>query len=213
MKNILAFGDSLTWGADAASGGRHPFECRWPNALQAVLGDDVRVFAEGLNGRTTIFDDYSVSTERNGAKALPSLLATHEPLDLVIILLGTNDMRKHICGNAAGSAMGINRLIRIVKGFDYKPGHNVPKILIISPPKVTLGEDELFNHVMDGAVELSAEYAAAYQVICEREGVHFFDAASVVDVDPIDGVHLTKQNTQALGQALAPVVKEILALN
>ena len=213
MKNILAFGDSLTWGADAKSGGRHPFEYRWPNALEAQLAGQARVFAEGLNGRTTIFDDYSAGTERNGSKMLPTLLGTHEPLDLVILLLGTNDMRQHICGNAAGSAVGINRLVRIIKTFDYKPDHHVPEILVVSPPPVELGEDQLFNQVMDGAVSLSREYAAAYKTVCEREQLNYFDAASVVEIDPIDGVHLTKENTQVLGKALAPEVKRILSLS
>jgi lysophospholipase L1-like esterase len=212
MKNVLAFGDSLTWGADASTGGRHSFEDRWPNALAAALDGQARVFAEGLNGRTTIFDDYSIPTERNGAKALPMLLATHEPLDLVIIFLGTNDMRSHICGNAAGSAMGIARLINIVKTFAYKPGHNVPKVLVMSPPLVSAGEDALFNDVMSGAEALSKEYAAQYALVCEREEVAFFDVSRIVKTDPVDGVHLTAKDTRAIGESIAPVVKEVLSL-
>lgn len=212
MKNVLAFGDSLTWGADAATGGRHAFEDRWPNVLETELSGQARVFAEGLNGRTTIFDDYSIPTERNGSKALPMLLATHEPLDLVIILLGTNDMRSHICGNAAGSAMGIARLINIVKTFCYKPGHGTPKVLVVSPPLVADGQDALFNDVMLGAGALSKEYAGKYAQICVRENVSFFDAGTVVSADPNDGVHLDAKNTRALGLGLAPIVKEILSL-
>ena len=212
MKNVLAFGDSLTWGADAVTGGRHPFKDRWPNVLATELGGLARVFAEGLNGRTTIFDDYSIPTERNGSKALPMLLATHEPLDLVIIFLGTNDMRSHICGNAAGSAMGIARLINIVKTFSYKPGHHVPKILVVSPPYVGTGADQLFNDVMAGAGDLSKEYAANYAQICEREQVALFDAASVARIDPADGVHLDIANTRAIGVGLAPIVRELLSI-
>lgn len=213
MKNVLAFGDSLTWGADAKSGGRHAFEDRWPNVLEAQLEGQARVFAEGLNGRTTVFDDYSIATERNGAKALPSLLATHEPLDLVIIFLGTNDMRTHICGNAAGSAMGVTRLITIVKTFAYKPGHPIPDILVLSPPLVEAGADALFNDVMAGAAELSTAYVAKYRQVCERENVNFFDVAPIVQLDPTDGVHLDAANTRKIGLALAPVVKELLSLN
>ncbi|MGJ8528288.1 SGNH/GDSL hydrolase family protein [Maritalea sp.] len=212
MKNVLAFGDSLTWGANAATGGRHSFEDRWPNVLAEQLKGQVRVFAEGLNGRTTVFDDYAIATERNGAKALPSLLGTHEPLDLVIIMLGTNDMRSHICGNAAGSAMGINRLINIVKTFSYKPDHQVPEILVVSPPLVEKGQDHLFNDVMAGAIELSAEYAMQYERVCIKEEVSFFNAAPVTRLDPVDGVHLDAKNTRALGKALAPSVKKILSL-
>jgi len=212
MKNVLAFGDSLTWGANAVTGGRHPFEDRWPNVLATELEGQVRVFAQGLNGRTTIFDDYSNTTERNGAKALPTMLATHEPLDLVILFLGTNDMRTHICGNAAGSAMGIARLIGIVKHFNYRPDHAVPKVLVVSPPLVELGEDVLFNDVMAGSVELSKDYAAQYAKVCENETVAFFDSASVTNVDPVDGVHLDAKNTRAIGSALAPRVRDLLSL-
>jgi len=213
MKNVLAFGDSLTWGANAATGGRHAFEDRWPSVLECALGGQARVFAEGLNGRTTIFDDYSIPTQRNGAKALPMLLATHEPLDLVIIFLGTNDMRTHICGNAAGSAMGIVRLINIVKQFNYKPGHEVPQVLVVSPPHVEPGLDLLFNDVMAGAGALSKEYAAKYAQVCAQEAVSLFDASKVAKTDPNDGVHLDAKNTRAIGESLAPIVRELLSLN
>lgn len=213
MKNVLAFGDSLTWGADATNVKRHAFEDRWPNALEASLDGQCRVFAEGLSGRNTAFDDYSNSTERNGVKALPSILATHEPLDLVIIMLGTNDMRKHICGNAAGSAAGIAQLIRIVRNFNYQPDHKVPKILVVSPPHVLNGTDPHFDGVMDGAIELSHQYFNQYKLVCDRDNVSLFNAATVCEPDPIDGVHLDAINTKILGVALAPIVEDILSLN
>ena len=93
MKNILAFGDSLTWGFIAGSFERHPFDVRWPNVLAAGLHGKARVIEEGHNGRTTVFDDPTTLDDRNGAKALPMLLSTHTPLDLVIIMLGTNDIK------------------------------------------------------------------------------------------------------------------------
>ncbi len=93
MKSILAFGDSLTWGFIAGTWKRHAFEDRWPNALAAGLVASARVIEEGMNGRTTVFPDPTVGEERNGAVALPMLLTTHQPLDLVIIMLGTNDIK------------------------------------------------------------------------------------------------------------------------
>ena len=93
MKTILCFGDSLTWGFEAETHKRHPFEMRWPNALGAELGGGYRIIAEGLNGRTTVHDDNLVDEMRNGSKALPMLLSTHQPLELVIIMLGTNDIK------------------------------------------------------------------------------------------------------------------------
>lgn len=211
MKNILAFGDSLTWGYDAASQKRHRFEVRWPSVLASGLDEPVNMIAEGLNGRTTIFDDYSAASERNGAKMLPSLLATHEPLDLVIMMLGTNDMRSHICGNAAGSATGIGRLISIIKTFPYKPDHKVPDILVMAPPLAERGLDRFANHVMQGATTLSRQYGALYKQVAEENKVAFFDAAKHVVPDPIDGFHLDEENTKKLGEALIPVVSEILA--
>jgi lysophospholipase L1-like esterase len=93
VNSILAFGDSLTWGFEAGTFKRHAFENRWPNALAAGLGGTARVIEEGLNGRTTVFPDPTAMPERNGAVALPMLLETHQPLDLVIIILGTNDIK------------------------------------------------------------------------------------------------------------------------
>ncbi len=82
MKTILAFGDSLTWGSDPATGLRHPLEYRWPEVLQRELGGTARVIAEGLGGRTTFYDDHTGPACRNGAKALQVALASHMPLDL-----------------------------------------------------------------------------------------------------------------------------------
>src|SRR6185369_2884065 len=134
MKTILCYGDSLTWGYDAATLDRHAYENRWPSVLQAELGGAVRVIAEGLNGRTTAFDDHLADADRNGVRVLPTLLASHSPLDLVIIMLGANDMKPFICGDAFGSKQGVERLVDLVRfhayGFTYKP----PEVLIVSPP-------------------------------------------------------------------------------
>ena len=100
MKTILCFGDSLTWGYDPVGPGRHAHDVRWPSVLEAELGGKARVIAEGLNGRTTVFDDFAAGADRNGARVLPTLLTSHAPLDLVIIMLGTNDMKPFICGHA-----------------------------------------------------------------------------------------------------------------
>jgi len=82
MKTVLCYGDSLTWGYNAENLSRHALADRWPSVLQAALGSGVNVIAEGLNGRTTAFDDHLADADRNGARLLPTLLATHTPLDL-----------------------------------------------------------------------------------------------------------------------------------
>jgi len=107
MKTILCYGDSLTWGYDAASLGRHALEDRWPSVLKAALDDDdIEVIAEGLNGRTTAFDDHLAGADRNGARLLPTVLTTHAPIDIIVIMLGANDMKPWIHGNPVAAKQG-----------------------------------------------------------------------------------------------------------
>jgi lysophospholipase L1-like esterase len=152
MKTVLCFGDSLTWGSDAPAGDRHPFEARWPNVLAARIASRIRVIEEGMNGRTTVFDDPTVNENRNGAALLPSLLMSHQPLDLVILALGTNDLKfAHRC-RAFDAMLGVKRLAGIVRRFDYKPGFPTPQVLIVSPPHVEKTANpqfiELFGHAI-----------------------------------------------------------------
>ena len=93
MKHILCYGDSNTFGTDPVRGGRHPYEVRWTGALQRLLGGNYRVIEEGCGGRTTVFED-QLSYGRNGLKTLVPCIASHNPLDLIIIMLGTNDLKK-----------------------------------------------------------------------------------------------------------------------
>ena len=131
---ILAYGDSLTWGLNPENGERHAQADRWPSVLQAELGGSANVIAEGLRGRTTIFDDLTAPFEKNGARGLPMLLSTHQPLDLVVLMLGTNDLKPAVCGSIAGVVVGLERLVAIIRNFPYHKLCPVPGILIVSPP-------------------------------------------------------------------------------
>jgi lysophospholipase L1-like esterase len=208
-KPILAFGDSLTWGADAASLGRHAHADRWPNALAAGLGGHVRVIEEGLNGRMTVHEDPTVFECRNGAMALPMLLASHQPLDLVIIMLGTNDLKRF---RAIDAMWGMERLIEIVQSFPYNELYAKPQLLIISPPHVAMTQDEDFAAMFGHAIEESRKFAYHYERLAKLKNVHFFDAGRAAKADPVDGVHLDAANTRALGEALVPLVRSILKL-
>ena len=211
MKSILAFGDSLTWGFEAGSFKRHAHENRWPNALAAGL-KNTRVIEEGMNGRTTVFPDSTCEAERSGAVALPMLLTTHQPLDLVIIMLGTNDIKYANRCTAFDASMGMERLIKQVKHFDFLPDYKVPEILIMSPPALCKTGDEWFNNLWGHALDESKLFAKHYKRVAAEQGVHFFDAGSVAKTDPTDGGHLDAANTKALGEALVPVVGNILGI-
>ncbi|HEY6633769.1 MAG TPA: SGNH/GDSL hydrolase family protein [Rhizobiaceae bacterium] len=211
-RNILCYGDSLTWGYNAVGPSRHAYEDRWPSVLQAELGDGVRVIPEGLNGRTTAFDDNLAGADRNGARILPTVLTTHAPLDLVVILLGANDMKPWIHGNPVAARQGMQRLIDIVSGHDYPLGEPAPKILLVSPPAVTRTENAEFREMFAGGDKASQALARQYAELAGRTGCGFFDAGSVAVTTPLDGVHLDAENTRAIGRALAPIVRKMLDL-
>ncbi|WDR03330.1 SGNH/GDSL hydrolase family protein [Devosia algicola] len=216
MKSILCFGDSLTFGANPQPDGqRHAHEDRWPGALESALVGQARVIAEGLGGRTTICDDWGANADRNGARLLPTLLASHAPLDLVIIMLGTNDIKPYVSGSAGQASFGVRRLVQIVRGHFAGVGETIPKILIMSPPLVCNSDNaEMMGHFggFEHAREQSAQFAAHYRRRAEEEGVAFFDAAKVAVADPADGVHLDAANTKAIGVAIVPLVKSLLDL-
>ena len=97
MKNILCFGDSNTWGFIPESilepqPRRHPHDVRWTGVLARELGSGFQIIAEGQNGRTTVHDD-PFATARNGKLVLPAILESHKPLDLVVLMIGTNDLK------------------------------------------------------------------------------------------------------------------------
>jgi lysophospholipase L1-like esterase len=212
MKSILCFGDSLTWGSDPHTALRHPFEARWPNALASKLAGKVRVIEEGMNGRTTVYDDPTVDVNRNGAALLPSLLMSHQPLDLVILALGTNDIKFAARCRAFDAMLGMKRLISIVQRFDYKPGYRTPKILVVAPPHVVPTTDPFFTGLFAHAIEESHQFAALYKALSEEMLVSFFDASLYAQADPADGVHLDAANTRAIGEAMAPVIAELLEI-
>lgn len=212
MKTVLCYGDSLTWGYDAAGPGRHAFEDRWPSVLQAELGEGVHVIAEGLNGRTTAFDDHLAGTDRNGARTLPTILGTHAPLDLVVIMLGANDMKPWIHGNPLAAKQGMARLVSIVRGYDHGMDYPVPNILLVSPPAVSRTDNAEFKDMFAGGDKASQQLAPLYAALADEAGCGFFDAGSVAVTTPLDGVHLDAENTRKIGHALAPVVRVMLEL-
>ncbi|MGV1869313.1 Arylesterase precursor [Agrobacterium sp. DSM 25558] len=212
-KTVLCYGDSLTWGFDAENLGRHAFEDRWPSVLQKALGTDVNVIAEGLNGRTTAYDDHLADCDRNGARILPTLLHSHAPLDLVIIMLGTNDLKRGIgSGNAVGAVKGVERLINLVRSHVWSFDDEQPEILIVSAPHICETGNETFAAMYVGAIEQSQMMGSLYRDLADDKGCGFFDAASVAVTTPVDGVHLDAENTRAIGRGLEPVVRMMLGL-
>ncbi|RUY16255.1 SGNH/GDSL hydrolase family protein, partial [Mesorhizobium sp. M7A.F.Ca.CA.004.12.1.1] len=170
------------------------------------------VIADGLNGRTTAFDDHLAGADRNGARLLPTVLTTHAPIDLIVIMLGANDMKPWIHGNPVAAKQGIQRLIDIVRGHDYPFDWPAPQILIVSPPVVSRTENADFKEMFAGGDDASKFLAPQYAALADEAGCGFFDAGSVAQTTPLDGVHLDAENTRNIGKALAPVVRVMLEL-
>jgi len=205
---ILAYGDSLTWGSDPVTGLRHKKETRWPEVIASALG--VEVITDGLRGRTTAYDEDLSDSDRNGARTLPTALYAHAPLDLVILMLGSNDMKPHIAGTAIAAMQGMRRLVSIVQ--NHAPGPDLPKpqVLVVSPPPLCRTKDRFFAELFDGGIAHSKQLPHWYSQIAQEQNCHFFEAGNAAKTSPVDGVHLDATNTGNLGKALVPVVRKIL---
>ncbi len=208
MPIIVCYGDSNTWGYDPVSQTRFPSDVRWTGVLSASLGAGYKVIEEGLNGRTTNVDDISFD-DRNGKVHLPSRLDTHAPLDLIAIMLGTNDLRARLGRTATDIAQSAAGLGLIARRSQSGIGGRPPEVLLIAPPPVLVveGSDEL----LAGAEEKSAQFAKRYAWFAKRHGLHFFDAGAVIESSPIDGIHFDADNHERLGRAVADRVREIFA--
>ncbi len=213
MKSILCYGDSLTWGSDPVTGRRHGHEDLWPVVLQKALGPEVQVIADGLRGRTTAYDEHLCVADRNGARILPTSLYTHAPLDLVILALGTNDLKPAIAGSALAAMQGMRRLVEIVRTAPLRDGaEEAPSVLIVAPPLLCETARTEYSAMFAGGIEQSSMVASFYADLADDLGCGFYDAGSTAKASPADGVHLDAANTRAIGKGIEPVVRMMLGL-
>jgi lysophospholipase L1-like esterase len=204
MRTIVCFGDSNTWGDPPGGSGRFDWNTRWTGILQDALGTGFRVIEEGLPGRTTCFDD-PFSPCRNGLSYLTVALETHSPLDLLTIMLGTNDLKANFNLSAFDISRGAESLLVVAKNFRPEIEH----ILLVSPPHVVNTDDLSILQQFPDGVAKSRSLSAHYQRFAELHGCHFFDAASVAEASPIDGIHLDARNHKCLADGLAEKILTI----
>jgi lysophospholipase L1-like esterase len=197
------------------NGPRHAFEDRWPSTLERGLAGKARVVAEGLGGRTTASDDWYAAADRNGVRILPTLLESHGPLDMVILMLGTNDLKPAICGSALEASFGMRRLIQLIRGHAAGKSEAVPQIILVAPPLICDTDNaDMLGHFggLEHGLGQSRQFATHYARRAKEWNTGFFDAATVAKADPLDGVHLDPANTRAIGEGLVPLVKSMLGL-
>ena len=204
MRTILCFGDSITWGYNAADESRFPWEARWPGVLASRLGNGYRIVEEGLNGRTTMVDPPFL--DGRSAKAVyPIVLETHSPLDAVLIMLGTNDLQPVLRLTVEEIAWGCAGLLRTTALSRFGPGGAPPRTLLITPPPLGVLKGAMTSAFIGREAD-SRRLHAAYKPVAAMFGAAAFEAGAVCTAGPADGVHLDQAGQLALGQALeAPV--------
>lgn len=211
MKTILCYGDSNTYGTKPMPNLdqklRFGPEERWPRVMAAELGAGWQVIEEGHPGRTTVHDDPIDGAHKNGLAVLPAILESHAPIDLVILKLGTNDLKARFSVTANDIARSVEKLAALIRASDAGPAGRPPAVLMVAPPPA-MEAGPLAGMFAGGAAKsraLAAEYAAA----ARHAGVAFLDAGQVVAVDPLDGVHYAASSHVALGKVMAAAVLDM----
>lgn len=209
-RTIVCFGDSNTWGASPVDGSRLPRSVRWPGVLRAALGEAYEVIEEGLNARTTVYDS-PLNEGRVGRDMLQPILWSHAPVDLVIISLGTNDLKVWYGLTAAEIAYGAATLIDLARRSLAGPGAMPPAVLLVAPPP--LPAETTVKSAYWGFAEArqaSLELADQYRTAAQLKGVAFLDAGTVIAPSPLDGIHFDAEAHARLGAAITAQVRTIL---
>jgi lysophospholipase L1-like esterase len=211
VTTILCFGDSNTWGCvpltEFGATRRFGPDVRWPGVLGRELGDGFVVVEEGLNGRTTVFDD-PIEPYRSGADYLVPCLLTHKPIDLVVVMLGTNDVKSRFGASPRDIADGAARLVRLCVTSECGPGEGVPQVLLVCPPPLALLT--LLAEEFEGGTEKSRRLAGYYAQVATANRCAFLDAGTVIRSSDVDGIHLDAPEHEKLGVTIAALARELL---
>ncbi len=207
MRTVLCYGDSNTWGYEPGTGNRFPEDVRWPGVLARELGRGFRVIEEALNGRTTVRDD-PVEDYKNGKDYLRPCLQSHEPLNLVIIALGVNDLKARFFASASDVADGAGVLVAIAQRSGVGPDGGQPAVLLVTPPPV--GKLTELAEMFAGAEEKSRGLGPQYRRVADKHGCELLDAGELVRTSDLDGIHLEAGEHRKLGEAVAARVREML---
>jgi lysophospholipase L1-like esterase len=168
--------------------------------MQAELGRGWYVIEEGLSGRTTVFED-EIEAGRRGLSAITMLLESHSPLDLIILMLGTNDVKTRFGATPRDIGLGWLRIVKTIRERCLWLPSPCPRILLVSPPPVL--DSASLVESFAGAPEKSAAFASVGKKIAIDNDLLFFDAGSVVASSTLDGIHLSSESHIILGKELA----------
>lgn len=190
-KRIMVFGDSLSWGYQPGSKHlRFDAQTRWPGKLQVLLGDNYEIIEENLNSRGIENGDPRPGKEgRRALDYIEAALDSQDPLDKVIVLLGTNELKNEMNMSAEQVGESMEKLLTIIKTRPSQFRGTTPEVLLLSPP--IINEDTEYCRTGDkylGATEKSRELVSVYEKLATKLGIRFL---SLNDITPgVDGIHI-----------------------
>ncbi|MFN8373778.1 MAG: SGNH/GDSL hydrolase family protein [Anaerolineae bacterium] len=212
MKTILCYGDSNTYGTapmtSFSTAARFGYDERWTGVLRGELGADYHIIEEGLPGRTTVRDDPVEGAHKNGRTYLLACLESHQPLDLVVLMLGTNDLKKRFSTNAFEVAAGAEALVNIMRTSMAGLNGGAPKILLLCPPP--LARLDLFAGMFEGGDVTSRGLAGYFERVASNTGCGFLDVGKVLVSSEVDGIHFDLSEHTKLGKAVAAKVRTMI---
>jgi lysophospholipase L1-like esterase len=205
---LVCFGDSNTYGYPpvTTSDGvpRYGRDVRWTGLLAAALGPSWRVQEEGLPGRTTVHPDLVEGPHLSGLAALPVVLGSHSPIDTLVMMLGTNDLKARFAVGPADIATSVEVLVRATRTFCVDTGRPVPRVLVVAPPPII--EVDTVGGMFGGGAEKSRHLARLLREAAARTGADFLDAGEHIRSSEIDGIHLDADAHRALAGAIGDVL-------
>ena len=209
QKRILCYGDSNTYGY-IPTGGRYDENTRWPMRMQRVLGDGYAVIEEGFNGRTIVFDDPVEGGFKSGVAYLPPCLMSHNPLEAVLIMLGTNDTKVRFGMTPMTIGQSMMQLVRTAKQYAVNEAGEASRIIVVAPPRIldnlmATRHAECFG---EQAIAVSAGLSRELRRITKLMRCDFFDAEPYAEVSPLDAVHMTAEGHLRLGDAMAEKIRK-----
>jgi len=204
---ILCYGDSNTYGYIPVKGGRYPKDVRWTGRLQTILGNRYEIIEEGCNGRTTMFDD-PLEDGKNGLTYLKPCLNSHRPVDIVILMLGSNDLKTRFKLSAKEISEAAGVLVRETQEFLREKQEYEPEIILVAPPVIGEDIDNSTSSSFDrSAIDRSKEFSYLYQKIANENKCLFFDAAKSVNSSKEDSLHLTPEAHKKFAEDIAELIK------
>ncbi len=211
MVTVLCYGDSNTYGYVPETGMRYPRNVRYPGKLQELLGDSFQVIEEGCNGRTTIHDDPEDGW-KNGLDYLKPCLNSHKPVNIVILMLGSNDLKATFDLTAEEIADGAGELVSVIRSFTEEKQGFIPEIILVSPPELGAGikNSPFYGAFEESAVEESKKFPEFYKAVADKYGCVFFNAAEYIYPSEVDSLHLTVEGHRILAEKLSEVVKKMV---